>query len=69
MRVETRQAVLDILARSAGPLTTSQIKAELRARSAVSDIYAVLLLLQSAGLITCTVSSPWRWSKAAAKVA
>ena len=63
MRRDTQEAVLRILASAATPLTTGQIKGELDRGSAVGDIYALLLLLQSTGQISCTVSSPWKWTK------
>ncbi|MEM7426475.1 MAG: hypothetical protein AAF441_10285 [Pseudomonadota bacterium] len=64
MSQDIKDAILDILARAPGPLTTAEIRRALQPISASRDIYAILFVMQSSGLIQCTVSSPWTWSKA-----
>ena len=63
MSKDTGIAILDILAGSAKPLTTAQIRHELQAGAPVGDIYAILFLMQSSGLIECSVSCPWKWNR------
>ena len=60
MSGDAKGEVLAILAGARSPMTTAQIKRELKS-TRVGDIYAVLFQLQSSGLIERSISAPWRW--------
>ena len=64
MDPDIRTLVLALLTNAKEPLTTSQIKSRLDIKPVARDIYAVLLTLQSSGQVECTLSCPWKWSRA-----
>ena len=57
-------SILNLLASADEPLTTAQILDKLHLRPVVRDIYSILLLMQSCGLVECTASCPWLWAPA-----